>query len=100
MKEAEEDGPREWARHQVEHTVDFARSSRVLNWYLCGLNFQVEHHLMPGVCHVHYRSIAPIVEDLAEQHGIRYSANRTFVLALRSHARWLKQMGQPPLAVA
>jgi len=100
MQEAEEDGPREWARHQVEHTVDFARSSRVLNWYLGGLNFQVEHHLMPGVCHVHYRSIAPIVEDLAEQHGIRYSANRTFVLALRSHARWLKQMGQPPLAVA
>lgn len=100
MKEAEEDGPREWARHQVEHTVDFARSSRVLNWYLGGLNFQVEHHLLPGVCHVHYRRIAPIVEDLAEKHGIRYNANQTFVLALRSHARWLKQMGQRPLAVA
>ena len=55
---------------------------------------------MPSVCHVHYRRIAPIVEDLAEKHGIRYSANRTFLLALRSHARWLKQMGQPPVAVA
>ncbi len=96
--EAAADGPREWARHQVEHTVDFARGSRFLNWYLGGLNFQVEHHLLPGVCHVHYRSISPVLERLCAEHGVRYNANATLLLALRSHARWLKQMGRPPAA--
>ena len=100
IAEAEEDGPREWARHQVEHTVDFARGSRLLNWYLGGLNFQVEHHLLPHVCHVHYRSISPIVEELCVKHDIRYNANRTLMLALRSHARWLREMGQRPVALA
>jgi linoleoyl-CoA desaturase len=96
IAEAEEDGPREWARHQVEHTVDFARKSRVLNWYLGGLNFQVEHHLLPQVCHVHYRSIAPIVEELSAKHGFRYNANDSLWSALGSHARWLKRMGVKP----
>jgi len=96
IAEAEEDGPREWARHQVEHTVDFGRSSRLLNWYLGGLNFQVEHHLLPGVCHVHYRRISPIVEELSARHGFRYNANETFWSALASHARWLKRMGKKP----
>ena len=38
-------GRAEWARHQIETTVDFAPRNRVLAWYLGGLNFQVEHHL-------------------------------------------------------
>ncbi len=42
-----------WAAHQVETTVDFARGSRVASWLLGGLNFQIEHHLFPRVCHVH-----------------------------------------------
>lgn len=96
IAEAEEDGPREWARHQVEHTVDFGRSSRLLNWYLGGLNFQVEHHLLPSVCHVHYRRISPVVEQLCAEHGFRYNANVTFWSALGSHARWLKRMGVKP----
>lgn len=33
--------------HQVETTVDFARSSRVAAWLLGGLNFQIEHHQDP-----------------------------------------------------
>jgi linoleoyl-CoA desaturase len=88
-------GPRDWARHQVESTVDFGRSSRVLNWYLGGLNFQTEHHLLPGVCHVHYRRISPHFEALCAQHDIRYSAHPTTWSAIKSHTRWLRRMGQP-----
>jgi len=86
--------PREWARHEVETSVDFGRSSRVLNWYLGGLNFQTEHHLLPQVCHVHYRMLSPHFEKLCVQHGFRYSAHPTLFSALKSHARWLKRMGR------
>jgi linoleoyl-CoA desaturase len=57
-----------WAEHQVRATVDFAPSSRVLAWYLGGLNFQIEHHLFPGICHVHYPALSGIVEETCRVH--------------------------------
>jgi linoleoyl-CoA desaturase len=92
--------PRAWAAHQVESTVDFARTSRVLDWYLGGLNFQIVHHLFPKICHVHYRALAPIVEQVCRDHGVRYFAYPTAWAALRSHVRWLGLMGQRPVAHA
>ena len=87
---------RPWAEHQVETTVDFARNSRWLSWYLGGLNFQIEHHLFPKICHVHYPDLAPIVEQVCRQHNVRYVAYPTFGVALSSHVRWLRLMARPP----
>jgi linoleoyl-CoA desaturase len=86
----------EWTVHQIETTVDFSRNNRFLNWYLGGLNFQVEHHLFPNVCHVHYSGISRIVEAVCKEHGIRYKAHRTMFSALVSHYRWLREMGRAP----
>jgi linoleoyl-CoA desaturase len=82
-----------WAVHQARTTVDFARRSRVLAWYLGGLNFQIEHHLFPRVCHVHYPAIAPIVEATCKEYGVRYSVHPTFLAGIWSHYRWLWRMG-------
>jgi linoleoyl-CoA desaturase len=83
-----------WAIHQAQTTVDFARRSKILSWYLGGLNFQIEHHLFPHVCHVHYPAISKIVEATCEEYGVRYSVHRTFLAGLASHFRWLRRMGQ------
>ena len=83
----------DWAEHQVSTTVDFARGNRLLSWYLGGLNFQVEHHLFPRICHVHYRSLAPIVEETCRAHSVRYRAEPTFRSALAANWRWLREMG-------
>ncbi|HEX5000765.1 MAG TPA: acyl-CoA desaturase [Terriglobia bacterium] len=88
----------EWAAHQIETTVDFARSSRFLNWYLGGLNLQVEHHLFPNICHVHYPALAEIVEDVSRQFGVRYAAHPTMWDAVRSHYRMLRELGRAPRA--
>lgn len=88
-------GRTEWARHQVETTVDFAQGSRFLTWYLGGLNYQVEHHLFSRVSHMHYPAIAREVREACEVHGVRYQAHRTVWSALGSHARWLRKMGRP-----
>ena len=84
-----------WAVHQVETTVDFARGSRFAAWFFGGLNFQIEHHLFPRICHVHYRAIAPIVEETCREFGIRYAVHDSLWAGLISHYRWLRQMGQP-----
>ncbi len=65
-----------WAAHQVESTVDFARRNRLLSWYIGALNFQIEHHLFPRICHVHYAALAPLVEATCREFGLKYSAHR------------------------
>ncbi len=84
-----------WAVHQVETTVDFAPRSRVCAWLLGGLNFQIEHHLFPRVCHVNYPAIAQVVEETCREFGVRYAVHETFRAGLASHYRWLKRMGAP-----
>ena len=86
----------EWAEHQIATTVDFAHRSRVLAWYLGGLNFQVEHHLFPRICHVHYPAVSAIVQETCSDHGVVYRAEPTLWSALASNLRWLREMGRGP----
>ncbi len=84
-----------WAIHQVETTVDFARRSRVVAWLLGGLNFQIEHHLFPRVCHVNYPAMSRLVEETCREFGVKYSEHPSFRAGLASHAGWLRRMGMP-----
>ncbi|HTL81416.1 MAG TPA: acyl-CoA desaturase [Bacteroidia bacterium] len=86
----------DWMAHQLHTTSDFARNNFILNWYVGGLNFQIEHHLFSNICHVHYKKIAPIVERTARQFGLPYNLKPTFGSALASHARRLKTLGELP----
>jgi linoleoyl-CoA desaturase len=81
-----------WAVQQVETTVDFARQSRVAAWLLGGLNFQIEHHLLPRVCHVDYPALAPLVEQTCREFGVRYAVHQTFWSGLASHYCWLRRL--------
>ena len=88
----------EWAIHQVQTTVDFARGNRLLCWFLGGLNFQIEHHLFHKICHVHYPALSKVVEEACKEFGITYSEHKTFFSAVASHFRWLVLMGRPTVS--
>ncbi|MEM7371173.1 MAG: acyl-CoA desaturase [Bacteroidota bacterium] len=83
-----------WAIHQMITTTNFSPNNRAFSWYLGGLNFQIEHHLFPQICHVHYRNISPIVKQTAEEFGIPYFVQPTFVKALGQHKEMLKKLGR------
>ncbi|MBA3662715.1 MAG: acyl-CoA desaturase [Bacteroidetes bacterium] len=85
-----------WAIHQMNTTVNFARKSKLISWYVGGLNFQVEHHLFPTICHVHYPEVAHIVKATAEEFGVPYLENETFGNALSSHVNTLIRFGKLP----
>jgi linoleoyl-CoA desaturase len=87
-----------WAIHQLHTTTNFANESRILSWYVGGLNFQIEHHLFPNVCHVHYRKISKIVKQTAEEFGLPYKSEPTFLGAIVGHAKLLKELGRKPVA--
>lgn len=84
-----------WAEHQVQTTVDFAPRNRFLTAFVGGLNFQIEHHLFPQICHVHYPALAPLVRATCEELGLRYTSQRSLRAGIASHYRWLRRMGQP-----
>jgi linoleoyl-CoA desaturase len=84
----------EWHIHQLNTTSDFARHNKVLGWYVGGLNFQIEHHLFPNICHIHYSKLAPIVEKTAIEFGIAYNLKSSFCEALSSHMNRLKELGK------
>lgn len=86
----------DWAIHQMETTVNFARDNKWLSWYVGGLNFQVEHHLFPRICHVHYPQLAEIVKATAEEFNVPYLENKTFGKAIQSHINTLHRFGRLP----
>lgn len=85
---------RSWVIHQMETTSNFANGSSWVTWYVAGLNHQVEHHLFPKVCSVHYPEISKIVRAVATRHGVPYHGQPTLVAAIRSHYETLRLLGR------
>ncbi len=82
-----------WAIHQLMTTVNFAPNSGLFSWYVGGLNFQVEHHLFPNVCHIHYKKISEIVKKTAQEFNLPYYSKPTFMAAVIDHKNYLKELG-------
>lgn len=83
-----------WAEHQLRTTMNFATGDPVFSWLVGGLNHQVEHHLFPTICHIHYPKISKIVESTAREFNLPYKKQRTFIGALWSHELMLWRLGR------
>lgn len=83
-----------WAVHQLLNTTNFSPKSTFTSWFIGGLNYQIEHHLFPHVCHIHYPEISVIIARTAKEHALPYHVQKTFAHALWQHARMLKQLGE------
>lgn len=87
-----------WAIHQLQTTANFANKSTFFSWFIGGLNYQVEHHLFPHICHVHYRHLSPIVKATAAEFNIPYHSHETFWGAMKSHFSLLHHLGNRQIA--
>lgn len=83
-----------WAVHQMMTTANFSVNSKLAGFLCGGLNRQIEHHLFPKICHIHYPSIGKIIKDTALEFNLPYIENKTFFSALCSHYRMLKKLGK------
>ena len=86
-----------WAILQLRTTANFANGSRLFSWLIGGLNYQVEHHLFPAICHIHYRDISSIVKNTALEFNIPYYEHKTFYDALKSHFSLMNKLGKGDL---
>jgi linoleoyl-CoA desaturase len=83
-----------WAIHQMHTTANFARKNPMATFLCGGLNMQIEHHLFPKICHIHYPAISEIVKQTAAEFNLPYYEQKTFLTALRSHYRVLRKYGK------
>lgn len=83
----------DWYMHQFATTTNFSPKSKFFSWLIGGLNYQIEHHLLPNVCHIHYKKISHIVVDTAEEYGMPYYTKTSFASAISSHTKMLRQLG-------
>ena len=81
-----------WAVHQLYTTANFSEKSKLMAFLTGGLNQQVEHHLFPNICSIHYPQLSSIVKQTAEEYGHPYLTDN-FPNAVASHVRFLKRMG-------
>lgn len=89
-----------WVAHQLFTTANYGRDKKLLTWLVGGLNFQIEHHLFPDICHIHYPQISGIVEETAKEFGLPYHYEKSFPAAVIAHLKLLKLMGQPEPKIA
>jgi linoleoyl-CoA desaturase len=83
-----------WYEHQLATTSNFAPNSRILFWLIGGLNYQVEHHLLPDVCHVHYKKLTKIVSETAQEYGMPYHVKKSMFQAIVDHTKMLRALGK------
>ena len=82
-----------WAEHQLKTTSNF-KTNRIFRFYLGGLNYQVEHHLFPGISSIHYSKLSPIIMKVANDFGVSYLSYDSLGGALKSHFRLLRRLSR------
>jgi linoleoyl-CoA desaturase len=84
-----------WSENQLLGTSNF-KTGPVFNWYIAGVNHQIEHHLFPQINAAHYPALGKIIRPIAEKHGLAYTEFPSFSAAIVSHYRLLKGLGRKP----
>ena len=79
--------------HQLLSSANFGTNNKLLTYLCGGLNFQIEHHLFPNICHVHYKAISKIVKQTAEDFNLPYNSDMSFAGAIKLHSKFLKSLG-------
>lgn len=83
-----------WGAHEMTTTSNFAIDSFWVTHLVGGLNFQVEHHLLPKISHCHYPALSKIVQETAKRYQLPYHQQPTLYAAVASHVRLLRSLGQ------
>ena len=62
----------DWGEIQVRHSGNFCTQQSWVCSLFGGINYQIEHHLFPTICHIHFHKIKPIVEQTCKEFDIPY----------------------------
>ena len=72
---------KDWGEIQVRNSANFQTKKYydIYHHLFGGINYQIEHHLFPSMCHVHYPKISPIIEGVCNDFHIPYQNHSTII---------------------
>ncbi len=74
----------DWGELQVRHSANFSTKNPLICIYFGGINYQIEHHLFPTICHIHFSKIQPIVKRTCKEFNIPYVNHNSVLDAVNS----------------
>ena len=83
----------DFLRRQVLTSRNVA-GSRLVDWLLGGLNYQIEHHLFPSMPRPNLRRAQPLIRGFCQDHGLPY-AEASLVGSYAQALRHLHAVGAP-----
>merc|ERR1719476_709351 len=83
----------DWAAVQCQTSVNWSPGSWFWNHFSGGLSHQIEHHLLPGICHTNYVHIQGVVEKTCHEFGVPYLSEPSLFVAIVKMMRHIKDMG-------
>jgi fatty acid desaturase len=87
------EGDEDYLRKQVL-TSRNVRGGRIIDVALGGLNYQIEHHLFPGMPSPNLRRAQPVVQQYCAEVGVSY-AQTGLIESYRQALRHLHEVGEP-----
>ena len=84
--------PYSYCQHQLATSLDYAPSSKLVNFIFGGFNAHAAHHLFPSYPHTVYFDISPVIQDMAKKYGYKYNV-LPWWKAIASHFKYLHKMG-------
>lgn len=66
---------KDWGEVQVRNSGNFCNENKLITYLFGGINYQIEHHLFPSLCHIHYPKIKKIVMETCKEFNIPYVHN-------------------------
>jgi fatty acid desaturase len=87
------EGDEDYLRKQVL-TSRNVRGGRLIDVALGGLNYQIEHHLFPGMPSPNLRRAQPVVQQYCAEIGVSY-AQTGLIESYRQALRHLHEVGEP-----
>lgn len=70
--ESNQSKPIDWGEVQVRGSGNFFPKSSLADALAGGMNYQIEHHLFPSMCSIHYPRITKIVQETCSEFNIPY----------------------------
>ena len=81
-----------WLKMQICHSANFANSNTLWTHMFGGINYQIEHHIFPNICHIHYPKIKKIVKDYCIEKGYPYVSHETVWSSYKSFLKNMKYL--------
>ena len=102
--DAEFDSTVHWAENSVRASYNYSilpsRWTYLTLFVVGGLNYQIEHHLLPTVYHIHYPDISPHLRQLCEKYRLSYRFSPNVMHAIRKHQAYMSRLASYSMPLA